>query len=115
MAAACHFCRRLLDQPDDPTTLDCGGDCLKCMAEIAEDPDCITAMKGIKMTLEETIKQATPLGGIYQHACPGGWTAYAAKSESGQFICQYVKAGIGTEYTAVLEKRAQSFAKWGKV
>jgi hypothetical protein len=43
------------------------------------------------MTLEETIKQATPLGGVYQHACPGGWTAYAAKSESGQFICQYVK------------------------
>ena len=43
------------------------------------------------MTLEETIKEATPLGGVYQHACPGGWTAYAAKSESGVYVTKYVK------------------------
>ena len=44
----CLICRRLLDQPDDETTLDCGGDCLRCMAEIGEDPDCIKALPEIE-------------------------------------------------------------------
>jgi hypothetical protein len=43
------------------------------------------------MTLEETIKQATPLGGVYQHACPGGWTAYAGKNHLGHARLVYVK------------------------
>ena len=44
----CSICKRPLDQPGDPTTEDCGGDCLRCMAEIVEDPDCIAAMQIIK-------------------------------------------------------------------
>jgi hypothetical protein len=39
----CNICGRTLDDPSDPTTEDCGGDCLRCMAE-AGDPDCIAAM-----------------------------------------------------------------------
>lgn len=35
----CGNCRVELNQPDDPRTLDCGGDCLNCMAN-AGDPDC---------------------------------------------------------------------------
>lgn len=36
----CNICGCVLNQPDEPDTKDCGGDCLRCMAEVAEDPDC---------------------------------------------------------------------------
>lgn len=39
----CAICKRPLDEPDDPFSRDCGGDCLGCMANIADDPDCIIA------------------------------------------------------------------------
>lgn len=42
MTEVCNICNRLLDDPKDPTTENCGGDCLRCMAEFAEDPDCVT-------------------------------------------------------------------------
>lgn len=42
-SAACRMCHRLLNQPDDPTSADCGGDCLRCLAQ-AGDPDCAAAM-----------------------------------------------------------------------
>lgn len=36
----CHICKRELDNPKDPVSDDCGGDCVLCMAD-AGDPDCI--------------------------------------------------------------------------
>ncbi len=36
----CHVCNKLMDQPDDPSSRNCGGDCRACMAE-AGDPDCV--------------------------------------------------------------------------
>lgn len=39
----CHICRRELDQPNRPDTGDCGGDCVRCMAECG-DPGCICIM-----------------------------------------------------------------------
>jgi hypothetical protein len=42
--ATCHLCGKPLDDPNDPTSLDCGGDCLACMAE-AGDPDAIKHME----------------------------------------------------------------------
>jgi hypothetical protein len=33
----CHICRRLLDQPEDPLSQDCGGDCWGCVGEIEAD------------------------------------------------------------------------------
>jgi len=47
MSEVCSICKRELDNPKDPTTRNCGGDCLKCMAEIGQDPDCIKAMNKI--------------------------------------------------------------------
>lgn len=35
----CHICSQEMDT-DDPTTLNCGGDCLRCMAVIGEDEEC---------------------------------------------------------------------------
>lgn len=43
--AACAICRGPLNIPGDPATKDCGGDCLRCMAE-AGDPDAIKALDG---------------------------------------------------------------------
>ncbi|SRR6266540_3774845 len=34
----CQTCTRPLDQPDDPSSLNCGGDCARCVA-LAGDPD----------------------------------------------------------------------------
>ena len=31
---ACRMCGRLLDQPSDPLSPDCGGDCWGCIGEI---------------------------------------------------------------------------------
>jgi hypothetical protein len=42
----CRICGRELDDPKDPTTKDCGGDCLRCMAE-SGDPDCIEEIGSI--------------------------------------------------------------------
>lgn len=42
MSDNCRSCGRLLNQPNDPLSDDCGGDCLQCM-EAAGDPDCKTA------------------------------------------------------------------------
>ena len=41
----CSICKRVLNNLDDPFSLDCGGDCEACMAYIAEDPDCIVGVK----------------------------------------------------------------------
>lgn len=46
-AGSCSICRRPLDLPDQPDTLNCGGDCLRCMAE-CHDPDALTAMREIE-------------------------------------------------------------------
>ena len=39
----CNICGCQLDQKDDRITLNCGGTCLRCMAQ-AGDPDCIKLM-----------------------------------------------------------------------
>lgn len=39
----CSICGCQLDAPADPTSRDCGGDCLSCMALVAEDPACMGA------------------------------------------------------------------------
>lgn len=63
------------------------------------------------MTLEETIREATPTGGVYKHDCPGGWIAYAAKSPAGDFICQYVKENSASRLHVVAMDRIVKFAQ----
>ena len=41
----CGLCHQILNAR--PEARDCGGDCLQCMAELAEDPDCIEELIGI--------------------------------------------------------------------
>lgn len=43
----CSICGVELDQPDKPLTLDCGGDCVECMAD-AGDPDCQRAVNEVR-------------------------------------------------------------------
>lgn len=58
MTEKCQYCKRLLDDPKDPTTKDCGGDCLRCMGEIFEDPDCIIEMLNIRIeALREALRE----------------------------------------------------------
>ena len=35
--ANCGICKRELDQPTDPLSIDCGGDCWGCISEIEAD------------------------------------------------------------------------------
>lgn len=39
----CNTCTRTLNEPGVPESEDCGGDCLKCMAD-SFDPDCMRRM-----------------------------------------------------------------------
>lgn len=54
---ACNICGRILNQPDDPSTLDCGGDCQRCMAA-AGDPDCIAAERTGPTPVATSVYQA---------------------------------------------------------
>jgi hypothetical protein len=54
----CKLCKRVLDDPDDPLSKDCGGDCLYCMATIGEDLDCINAVRRIPRAKETTVSDA---------------------------------------------------------
>ena len=62
MTEKCQYCKRLLDDPKDPTTRDCGGDCLRCMAQIGEDPDCIIEILNIRIEAQaDALKKAREL------------------------------------------------------
>jgi hypothetical protein len=43
----CAICGRPLNNAEDPLSVDCGGDCLGCMAD-CEDPDCVAAVRALK-------------------------------------------------------------------
>lgn len=60
----CVICKRKLNQRGKPDTRDCGGDCLRCMAE-SGDPDCEETMKEIKVE-EYLVEQVEKRGGF----CP---------------------------------------------
>lgn len=47
----CDVCDRELDRDDDPSTEDCGGTCLRCMAEFG-DPDCQRSMRELGLDFE---------------------------------------------------------------
>lgn len=47
MLAVCKLCGRELNNLDDPYSTDCGGDCLKCMAD-AGDPDAMNRVAAIE-------------------------------------------------------------------
>ena len=42
----CLICGRVLNNPQDALSEDCGGDCLQCMAD-SGDPDCITEVESL--------------------------------------------------------------------
>lgn len=46
----CRICGRELNVDSDPLSVDCGGDCVKCMAE-AGDPDCVEHVRRILESL----------------------------------------------------------------
>lgn len=35
----CYICGKILNNPLDPKSLDCGGDCLECMESIEKEND----------------------------------------------------------------------------
>lgn len=50
LRSRCKICGRLLNYDKSIITDrdDCGGDCLRCMAEVADDPDCIDALRKLE-------------------------------------------------------------------
>ena len=57
--STCHICKRELNVDADPMSVDCGGDCLKCMAD-AGDPDAIFALKeAIWLSVHELVDAMT--------------------------------------------------------
>jgi hypothetical protein len=48
-APTCGICERVLDNPQDPVSQNCGGDCLQCMAD-AGDPEAVAAIAGHRST-----------------------------------------------------------------
>jgi hypothetical protein len=76
----CGICGRPLDQPNDPTSQNCGGDCLRCMAE-AGDPDCQRTMAGLSQTTDEIAHAAVRQFAAY--AAAGGTDAVKTMMRAG--------------------------------
>ncbi len=43
----CSICHRELNQSGMPDTADCGGDCVRCMAD-SEDPECVELIRQLE-------------------------------------------------------------------
>ena len=53
----CRMCRCPLDVMDAPVkSMDCGGDCLECMAH-AGDPDCVNSMSDLDVQEHNTMSE----------------------------------------------------------
>ena len=42
----CGICSIELNQPSAPETMDCAGDCARCLAEF-DDPECVQLLKNL--------------------------------------------------------------------
>jgi hypothetical protein len=51
----CSICKVELNVEGRPETLDCGGDCLACMAFIGNDPDCVATIKTLSMETQTAL------------------------------------------------------------
>lgn len=51
MTEHCTICKRELDNKDDPFSVNCGGDCLACMADF-EDPEPREFKRGFLAAIE---------------------------------------------------------------
>lgn len=71
MLKQCGICKRSLDNPDDPLSKDCGGDCVDCMAE-AGDPDAVIAR--LALALQKAV-------GVYQYASMTAWEREACADD----------------------------------
>ena len=61
----CVRCGKVLDNPEDPSSRDCGGDCVECMAEVG-DPGCQQTMYEIlKSRLDKHKAAAQVLEGFW--------------------------------------------------
>ncbi len=52
----CGICGVALNQPMAPETMDCAGDCARCMAEF-DDPECVQLLKN----LADPVKRANEI------------------------------------------------------
>jgi len=50
----CGICKRILDEFGDPSTRNCGGDCLRCMAKCG-DPDCVASMDRLGLPFDRRL------------------------------------------------------------
>lgn len=49
----CGICRRPLDVPGDPMSVDCGGDCWGCIGQIEADMGYQPSIKAVKQEIRE--------------------------------------------------------------
>jgi hypothetical protein len=61
MMNTCKICSRTLNNPEDPLSVDCGGDCAACMA-VAGDPECEQYVAGFRACVEMIRDKANKYG-----------------------------------------------------
>ena len=94
----CRICKKLLNQKDDPTSGDCGGDCLQCMSEIGDDPDCKLQLR-IKVFIHEYTELCKKHGLFYGALCihdPDGVHEYPSlepREATPDLIDNFIKYG----------------------
>jgi hypothetical protein len=61
----CKTCQRLLDQPQDSFSADCGGDCVLCMAN-SGDPDCQRFVRRQQTKHRKTLLHSVKAKDVYK-------------------------------------------------
>jgi hypothetical protein len=54
---ACRMCGRLLDQPSDRLSSDCGGDCWGCIGEIEAVCGCTPSLRAVRAEIAAGIRK----------------------------------------------------------
>lgn len=53
----CQICGRALDQPDEPLSMNCGGDCWGCVGEIEAE---LGYEESVKQVRDEHVRELRP-------------------------------------------------------
>ncbi len=110
MTPHCRTCGQRLNQPHPTASIDCGGDCMGCMAVVFNDPDCAAALAPLPLdrhphnNTDRTSVLVSPLGAV-------GWEVF--RLTAGYLAClpdATALPGLFPTYDAAKAAQVQAWA-----
>jgi len=102
--ACCHLCGKHLNDPADILSMDCGGDCLECMAK-SGDNDCLEIFNARIQILREQCEATTSKECPTNKKCPHCEHVFVEIDTAKDLMCcpndvcpKYIRDTPGTRY-----------------